>query len=235
MTAANSRKWDDSDGVGSQDEWVLADHFPLYGLRLRTSRLELRLPDPEELAELADLAIAGIHPPDELPFLTPWTLEPPADVARAVLQKHWKALGAWTPQEWGLKLVVFHEGTVIGIQEISAKEFAVRREVSSGSWLGQRYQGKGFGVEMRAAVLDLGFTGLGAEEAVSFALAGNVASLAVSRKLGYAVDGTERQVVQGRLAIDTRQRLTREAWQRHRTVAVEIEGLEACRELFGLA
>jgi RimJ/RimL family protein N-acetyltransferase len=214
---------------------VLADHFPPYGLRLRTPRLELRLPDLDELAELADLAVAGIHPPDTMPFLTPWTLEPPADIARSVLRKYWKALSEWTPQEWVLKLAVFHEGTAIGVQEISAKEFAVRREVSTGSWLGQRYQGKGFGVEMRAAVLDLGFTGLGAEEAVSFALASNAASLAVSRKLGYTVDGTERQVVQGRLAIDTRQRLTREAWRQHRTVDVEIEGLEPCRGLFGLA
>ncbi|HEY4453419.1 MAG TPA: GNAT family N-acetyltransferase [Pseudonocardiaceae bacterium] len=214
---------------------MLADHFPPYGLRLRTPRLELRLPDLDELAELADLAVAGIHPPDTMPFLTPWTLEPPADIARSVLRKYWKALSEWTPQEWVLKLAVFHEGTAIGVQEISAKEFAVRREVSTGSWLGQRYQGKGFGVEMRAAVLDLGFTGLGAEEAVSFALASNAASLAVSRKLGYTVDGTERQVVQGRLAIDTRQRLTREAWRQHRTVDVEIEGLEPCRGLFGLA
>jgi RimJ/RimL family protein N-acetyltransferase len=235
VTGEGCGKSDDLDVTGRQDGWVLADHFPLYGLRLRTQRLELRLPDPEELAELADLAIAGIHPPDVMPFLTPWTLEPPADVARSVLQNYWKALGAWTPQDWVLKLGVFHEGTAIGIQEISAKEFAVRREVGSGSWLGQRHQGKGFGVEMRAAVLDLAFTGLGAAEAVSFALARNAASLAVSRKLGYTIDGLERQVVQGELAIDTRQRLTREAWHRDRTVGVDIDGLEPCRELFGLA
>lgn len=214
---------------------MLVDHFPLVGLRLRTPRLELHLPNPEELAELADVAIAGIHPPDTMPFLTPWALEPPAEIARHVLQSQWRCLSAWTPQHWNLKLTVFHEGAVIGQQEIGAIDLAIRREVHTGSWLGEAHQGKGFGTETRAAVLHLAFAGLGVDEAVSSALADNAASLAVSRKLGYTVDGIERQVIDGKLAIDTRQRLTREAWEKHRTVDVTIDGLEPCRALFGLA
>ena len=217
-----------------QDAKMLVDHFPLFGLRLRTPRLELRLPEPEELAELAEVAVAGIHAPDTMPFLTPWTLDPPADIARRVIQQQWRWLGAWTPQDWALKLAVFHDGAVIGQQEISALDLAVRREVRTGSWLGQAHQGKGFGTETRAAVLHLAFAGLGAEEAVSFAFTHNAASRAVSAKLGYVDDGTERQVVQGKLVIDTRQRLTRAAWERHRTVDVTIDGLKPCLSLFGL-
>jgi RimJ/RimL family protein N-acetyltransferase len=58
------------------------------------------------------------------------------------------------------------------------------------AWLGQSYQRRGVGTGMRAAVLQLAFAGLGAEYAISSAFIDNAASLAVSRKLGYADDGT---------------------------------------------
>jgi hypothetical protein len=50
---------------------VLVDVFPLFGLTISTPRLELRLPREEELAELADLAGQGVHPPGDRPVLTP--------------------------------------------------------------------------------------------------------------------------------------------------------------------
>jgi len=46
----------------------------------------------------------------------------------------------------------------------------------------------------RAAVLQLAFQGLGAQQAVSAAFEGNPASLRVSRKLGYRDDGIEWHV-----------------------------------------
>ena len=42
-------------------------------LRVRTPRLELRLPTEAELVELYELAAAGIHPPEEMPFSVAWT------------------------------------------------------------------------------------------------------------------------------------------------------------------
>jgi hypothetical protein len=38
-------------------------HWPLTGLRLRTPRLELRLPALADLDELAGLAAEGLHDP----------------------------------------------------------------------------------------------------------------------------------------------------------------------------
>lgn len=46
---------------------------PLFALRLRTPRLELRLPAGDELVELASLARLGIHPPEQMPFRIEWT------------------------------------------------------------------------------------------------------------------------------------------------------------------
>ena len=50
---------------------ALVDAWPLYGLRLRSERLVLRLPTDEEILALLDVAKAGIHPPDECPSRSP--------------------------------------------------------------------------------------------------------------------------------------------------------------------
>src|SRR5256885_9501597 len=60
-----------------------------------------------------------------------------------------------------------HKGRPIGVQEVAGRDFAGTRRVSTGSWLGAPHQGHGLGTEMRAAVLELAFRGLGAEVAVS--------------------------------------------------------------------
>jgi RimJ/RimL family protein N-acetyltransferase len=200
---------------------------------LRTPRLELRLPSLEQLAALGELAGSGVHDPAAMPFVTAWTDQPPGERARSVLQWHWKSWAGLTPQKWSLGFVVLAAGEVLGTQEVGGTDFAVTREVTTGSWLGLRHQGRGIGTEMRAAVLDLAFAGLGAETATSAAFLDNPASLGVSRRLGYTPDGLARYAVRGRLRLDQRLRLDRAAWEAHRTVPVEIEGLEPCRELLG--
>jgi RimJ/RimL family protein N-acetyltransferase len=208
---------------------MLTDHYAAYGIRLRTPRLELRLPDLDDLAALADVAIEGVHDPEEMPFLVPWTDAQPAVRGRSVITHHLGVLASATAANWHLPFCVVFDGAPIGIQDISARDFAVLREVETGSWIGQRYQGKGLGTEMRAAVLHLAFEGLGAVEAISAARNTNVASNSVSRKLGYAPDGLERWAVRGELTIHSRFRLERTAWSAHRTVPVTVEGLsQAC-------
>ncbi|HEY6745242.1 MAG TPA: GNAT family protein [Mycobacteriales bacterium] len=210
---------------------MLTDVFPVYGLVLRTPRLELRLPSPEQLAALGELAGSGVHDPARMPFTVAWTDRPPVERARSVLQHHWEVLSRLAPQHWTLAFAVLAGGEAVGFQDVGATDFAVLREVSTGSWLGLRHQGRGIGTEMRAAVLELAFAGLGAELAMSAAATDNPASLAVSRKLGYVPDGTERIAVRGAASEHVRLRLDRAAWEAHRTVPVEIEGLEPCREL----
>jgi RimJ/RimL family protein N-acetyltransferase len=212
---------------------VLTDVWPLFGLVLRTPRLELRVPSLEQLAALAELADEGVHDPAAMPFLVPWTDLPPGPRGRSVVQYQWRQWGALTPQQWTLELAVLVDGEPVGIQSIGGTEFAVTRELHTGSWLGRRHHGRGIGTEMRAAVLQLAFDGLGADWAVSSALDGNHASIGVSRKLGYADDGIALQTVRGQRRIDRRFRLDRDTWATSRTVPVRMEGLEPCRELLG--
>ena len=208
--------------------------WPLAGLRLTTPRLELRVPSDDDLVDLADVAAAGVHDPQVQPFGFPWTDASPPDRARSTLFYHWAQRAAWQPANWSLNLVVVHEGAVVGTQGMSAADFAILREVGTGSWLGQAHQGRGIGTEMRAAVLNLAFAGLGALYATSSAFADNPASRRVSRKLGYIDDGIERQVRRGQAATLIRLRLDRETWQSTPAVPVEIYGLEPCLGMFGL-
>jgi RimJ/RimL family protein N-acetyltransferase len=214
---------------------VLTDVWPLFGLVLRTPRLELRIPSLEQLATLAGVADEGIHDPAVMPFMTPWSQLPPGERGRSTVQYQWRTWAELTPQRWAVEFVVLRDGEVLGLQGINATDFGTGREVASGSWLGRRYHGRGVGTEMRAAVLHLAFAGLGAEWATSVSASDNPASIGVSRKLGYADDGIAVAVVGGAARVDRRFRMDREAWEKHRTVPVEIAGLEPCLPLLGLA
>ncbi|MER7875154.1 GNAT family protein [Streptomyces solisilvae] len=210
-------------------------YWPLYGLRLRTPRLELRLPDIPRLDELAAAAADGVHDPAEMPFSNPWTDAPPEERGRSSFQHVLRTIAEWRPEQWTLSLAVLHEGTVIGRQDLLATDFAVTREAETGSWLGAAHQGKGLGTEMRAAVAHLAFEGLGARSVTSGAMVENGRSLGVSRRLGYRPDGLSVVAVRGEARTLQRLRLDRAAWEEHRTTPVEITGLEPCRPLFGTA
>ncbi|MBM7785487.1 GNAT family N-acetyltransferase [Tenggerimyces flavus] len=205
---------------------MLADYLPTYRLRLRTERLELRLPDFDDFAALADVAAAGIHGPGVRPYLTSWAQDPPVERGRTAILWNLRLLAQCSPEKWNLPFVTVLDGAVIGKQEIVATDFKVTREAATGSWLGIAHHGKGLGTEMRAAALELMFTGLGAEYALSDSLDGNPPSEGVSRKLGYRPDGIEHQVANGERLLSRRWRLSREDWLAHRRYEVAIEGLD---------
>lgn len=213
---------------------MTSPHWPLSGLRLRTPRLELRWPTLADLDALASLAAEGVHDPAVMPFEVAWTDAPAADRARSTLQFHWSQWGSWAPSDWNLNLVVELGDTIVGTQGMGANDFAIVREVHTGSWVGQKYHGQGIGTEMRAAVLGLAFEGLNARYACSGAFDDSAASLAVSRKLGYADDGIEFTVVRGRAVTTRRLRLDRDTWAARQSVPVEISGLEPCLPSFGV-
>ncbi len=207
--------------------------WPLFSLRLRTKRLVLRLPTEADLPGLIDVAKAGIHAPDAMPFGIAWsTIASPA-FERGFLQHHWGRRAAWTPAEWFLNLMVELDDAPIGSQSIDATDFAVLRTVHTGSWLGQAYQGRGFGKEMRAAVLGLAFDGLGARVATTEAFLDNAASNGVSRSLGYEPNGFGSLSPEGVARETQRFRMTLDGWRSRPRPPLVIEGLDACRELFG--
>lgn len=202
-----------------------ADPWPLFGVRLTTPRLDMRYADDGSLLELAEVSAGEIHPADAMPFSVPWTDVSPDDRARSTLQWNWRNRAELTVVHWRLPFVVREAGRVVGVQDLMADEFPVLRQVQTGSWLGLAHQGRGIGTEMRAAVLVLAFRGLGALWATTGAFEDNVASLAVSRKLGYEPDGLDRLARRGTPAAMHRFRLSRDRWAERSQPPVEIHGL----------
>jgi RimJ/RimL family protein N-acetyltransferase len=212
---------------------TLAQAFPLFGLRLRTERLELRLPTDDELLQLMDVARSGIHPPDEMPFGVAWSTIPSPAFERGYLAYHWANRSGWSSGDWELGLAVWLDRRPIGMQGMHARRFAALRTVGTGSWLGRDVQGQGYGKEMRAAMLTLAFDGLGALVAETEAFTDNAASAGVSRALGYEENGTGGLAPEGVLRETQRFRMTVERWRSRSRPPVQIDGLEACREMFG--
>lgn len=214
---------------------MLTDLWPTFALRVRTPRLELRLPSEDEVVALAELAGRGVHPPGERPFLTPWTEGDARERAGFVLRWHWEALAAWQPEHWVLGLAVLVDGVPVGMATLRARELAVRREVSTSSWLGLEHQGRGLGTSARTGLLALAFDHLGAEHATTEVFTDNHASQGVSRRLGYEHDGISRDVRDGEVLVSDRLRLTAARWRTRTHEPVQVEGLDGCRAMFGLA
>ena len=214
---------------------TLTELWPLFGLAIRTPRLELRLPTDDELARLAEVAADGVHEPGDRPFLTPWAERSPLERARHVLRGAWSSRGGWRPDDWSLGLAVFLDARPIGVVWVSATEFAERREVSTASWLGLPHHRRGFGTEARLGALTLAFDHLGAAYATSEAFPDNAASVGVSTKLGYEPDGISRDVRDGEVLVSQRLRLGREQWERNDRRGIAVSGVEPCRTLFGAA
>lgn len=214
---------------------MLSRHWPLFDLRIRTPRLELRYPSDHDLAALADLASEPVHDPGFMPFSTPWTRAPSSERGRNSLQFWWRERANFDVDDWSLPFMVLDGGEAVGVQALMGKRFAVTRSVFTGSWLVQRHQGRGVGKEMRAAVLHLAFAGLGSFEAHTSSFEDNQASLGVTRALGYRPNGAQIDDREGQPVRHLRFLLTRAEWEHHRRADIEIDNLQPCLGLLGLA
>jgi RimJ/RimL family protein N-acetyltransferase len=197
--------------------------WPLHGLVLTTPDLELRAMDEELAARLAAVA------PDDLTF----DPERPS-LGHDVLQSYWRAMGQWRVDDWVLPFAVLRDGEPLGVQALEGKHFPVRRVVDSYSWLVHAARGQGVGKQMRTAVLELAFRGLGATHAISEAYDDNAASLAVSRALGYKDNGVTVERRDGRDETVWAQHVLLSAADWQPAWDVTVAGLDRCRPLFGL-
>jgi len=93
---------------------------------------------------------------------------------------------------------------------------------------------RGFGTEMRSAILHPAFAGLGAREASSEAFTDSDASNGVSRALGYEPNGTAWATRRGNPAPLLRWKLTRQRWELNRRDDIRLTGVEPCLPVLGL-
>lgn len=210
------------------------DHWPLFGLELRTPRLTLTPARDEHLPALVAAIRSGVHDPAEHPFDTPWTSAPDAELGPNTARHIWRSRAATGPQRWEVQFAVLLDGNPVGLQNVRADDFAVARTITTGSWLQLAHQGLGLGTEMRAGLLMFAFDHLGAVRAESAAFADNPRSQRVSAKLGYRANGSSwrqrrpGECAESRQLLVTPGTLVRPEW------TVAVGGLDACRPLLGV-
>lgn len=210
-------------------------HWPLFELAAHTPRLSVRYLTDELGSELATLAAGGIHEPDTMPFLYPWTDAASPDLERNALRFYWRTRAETLPASWSLQFAVLVGDVVIGSTNLIGAGFPAARTFETGSWLGRAHQGRGFGTEMRVATLHLGFLALDALTATTAAFHDNAASLGVTRKLGYEPNGIAYFERRGERAQIQRYRMEREHFlSAVRRDDVEIEGDAGARHLLGV-
>ena len=210
--------------------------WPLFDLRVRTPRLELRGIDDDNATALAALAAAGIHDPAAMPFAVEWTDVEPPQLQVNAMQFYWRCRAELSPDSWNLNFAVFEGDTLVGTTGMLAHHFPVLRTFETGSWLGRAHQRRGIGTEMRIATLHLGFIGLGGRVATTSAFADNPASLGVTGKVGYEPNSVLEKVRRGVPASSLQFTMTAEHFDRHvRRADVELHGVEPCLPLLGLS
>lgn len=213
--------------------------WPLFDLRLTTPDLSLRPITEADLPELAHILPGDVE-------LDPRAhrydgVERPAQRGVILAQGYWRALGTWKPDSWAVTFGVFHDGELLGTQGLEGEDFLLLRTVDSSSFLTVAARGRGWGKQMRRAVLGLAFGPLQADYAITAAWHDNAESLGASRSLGYVDNGVERHRREGRTEPDNlvddmvHLRLTRAEWERRRGGDdLRIAGFEPCRPFFGL-
>jgi RimJ/RimL family protein N-acetyltransferase len=208
-------------------------YWPLFDLRLASPDLTLRAMTEADLAPIADLL------PDDVeqdPAAETYDVGD-ARVGRGIVshQSYWRAYGTWRPNAWRLNFVVCAAGEIIGVQELEGNDFPVLRTVDTSSFLVTAARGRGYGQQMRAAVLALAFGPLQAEAAITSAWHDNHASLGVSRSLGYRPNGESLQARGDGADVMQHMRLVRADWLASGLGdEVLISGFEGCWPLFGL-
>ena len=206
--------------------------LPLLGLRVQAGPVELRGITDDLLGPLADLA-TDIHEPDLMPFSFPWSLTPAPDMPRNVAQYHWSKRATFSPAQWTADFAVFFDGELVGSQGFTTRDYLVVRGGETGSWLNRRFQGRGIGTAMRQVMCAFVFDHLDAKYITSAAFTDNPASLAVSRKTGYADNGVDRVTRLGKPAIMRRIVLEPENLVRYKH-GLTVAGTSEFRRSIGL-
>jgi RimJ/RimL family protein N-acetyltransferase len=210
-----------------------ADVWPPSALRITQGDLTLSIVGDSDIPGLVEVALAGIHPPEVMPFAMPWTMAEPEELPANMVRFFASVRAGFVPEKFDLLFAVRVAGELVGIQAFHTEHFAVTRTGETGSWLGRRFQGRGIGTRMRRAVCAFAFDELGAEEITSGAFLDNPASLAVSRKVGYRPNGTVRHKRRdGELAINQKLLLTPDTFVRGEPI--DVVGAAELRKFLGL-
>lgn len=185
--------------------------------------------------ELADIADGGVRRNNVPAFLVNWDSGTREEIARSIAQYQWGIRARFRVDDWTIEFTVRVDGRAVGVQGVSAKDFAHTRSVSTGSWLALHEQGQGYGTQMRRAAVTAFADHFGALEFHSGYFEGNDSSRRVSEKLGYSPNGVKTIVAQDGQARAERQVFLAAADINAGPGPVQVEGAEVVRRFLGFA
>lgn len=213
---------------------MVNEHWPLFDLEIRTPTLTLRYLDDELAAELLAVARRGVHDPEDMPFVVPWTDLPSPQREQEAMRFYARTRADVRPDSWKLQFAVIVDGEVTGACDVLAESFPQLRQFTTGSWLGRAFQGRGLGKELRQAALALGFEGFGAEFALTGVWHDNAASKGVTTSLGYEFEGRRRALRRGVADELLGYRMARAHWDAIRRDDIELVGVDRASEFLGI-
>ncbi|MGW0231545.1 GNAT family N-acetyltransferase [Actinopolymorpha singaporensis] len=209
--------------------------YPPLNAQVHTPRLSLLGATDELLERLVPTVRRGVATAPPWPFDDPMSLYKDSPEREwSWLRAVWAGRGRVTDSFWRLYFVVVVDGEPVGMQDLVGTDFASFGTVHTFSWLDPDLRGRGLGKEMRQAVLQLAFDGIGARYAGSDAFFDNHASNRVSQALGYERNGNDWDTRRGEPAEIHRWRLTREQWSKNRRDDIELVGVAECLPVLGI-
>lgn len=212
----------------------IEDVWPPFSLRIRCGHIELSPVRETDYPELADIASGGVRKDNIPAFLVNWDSGTRDEIARSIAQYQWSTRANYRVDDWTIEFTVRVDGRAVGVQGVSAKDFPRTRSVSTGSWLALHEQGRGYGTQMRRAIVTAFAVHLGACEFHSGYFQTNAASRRVSEKLEYSTNGVKTIIAQdGQAQVEQQVILAAEDIKRG-PEPVEVAGAEAVRRFLGL-
>jgi RimJ/RimL family protein N-acetyltransferase len=211
----------------------LEAQWPLFGVQMKMGDVSLSPVSEADLPVLARMLPPDAEQDPASSMLDGLSID--ENRRRILLQSYWRSWASWAVESWYIFFRVTAGGRLVGLQTLEAEHFPMLRTVDSSSWLVPEARGKGIGLAMRTAILALAFDHLRGDAAVTSAREDNLASIGVSRHLGYEDNGTSKSLSPSGPCILRHMILHRDSWlsSGHGT-AVEVRGLGACASWFGV-
>lgn len=212
---------------------MTSSFWPLFDLTITGPTLAFRYPRDEDLAPLARIVDDIRRQPGLEWFWVPLNGADgglPSQTRAA--QQIWSWRASWTPVDWILPLVALRDSEVVGLIEVSARDFSILRTAELGLWIDPAQQRRGYGKETAAAGLSFVFHVLDADEARWGAPSDNPASLALARSLGFLDNGVTRVSIAGRRIDEELFRLPRTLWQQSPRPSFDVGNVETCLSFF---
>ncbi|MCF2571318.1 GNAT family N-acetyltransferase [Brevibacterium sp. UCMA 11754] len=196
--------------------------------------MELSPVRESDYPELAVIADGGVRRHGTPAFIINWDSGSREEIARSIAQYQWSTRANFRVDEWTIEFTARVDGRAVGIQGVSAKDFVRTRSISTGSWLALQEQGKGYGTQMRRAVVTAFADHFDAAAFHSGYFEGNGASRRVSEKLGYSPNGVKTTIAQDGLAHAEHQVILAASDIVRGPDPVEVAGAEVVRRFLGL-